>query len=151
MKIYPNLAGLLALVSMSSPALADVRTAAFTGAPDRQTVQPSTFVGATVRVGLNRKYDAPRYRTALGISRMAHNPGTSEIRIGQGLELALAGTKKPVLSLAGREIGELRRTAELSGGGKAALIVVGVAAAVGVAALVAVDTLRCEDEGDPCD
>ena len=151
MKSHHRFACVLALASMASPALADVRTAALIGASERQSPQASNFVGATVRFNLNREHGQPRYRAAFGISRMAYSPQTSELRIGQGLELAFNGSKRPALSLAGIEAQQLRRTANLSGGGKTALIVVGVAAAVGVAALIAVDSLRCEDGGDPCD
>ena len=80
---------------------------------------------------------------------MASSP--SEIRVGQGLELALSGKRNMALSIAGKEIRDFRHASNLSGGGKTALIVVGVAAVIGVAALVAVDSVRCEDEGDPCD
>ena len=109
------------------------------------------FVGATFRLGLNQRTGEPGYRTTLGISGMSRNPVTSGIRVGNGLELAFTGKKKPALNLAGMELGQLRRTANMSGEGKAVLIAGGVALALGIGVLVALDSLPCTDGDDPCD
>lgn len=146
MRIYRNLSCSFALLGMSSAAFADVRTAAFTSASDRPATQTSMFVGTTVSFSLTGKSSRPRYRAALGIGGMARNTGTSELKVGQGLELALTGKKRPALHMAGSDVGQMWRTTKLSGGGKTALIIGGVAVALGVAALVVAD--KVEDERD---
>jgi hypothetical protein len=152
MTFIKTLATFTAIASLAAPAMADVRTAAFADGADRSPIQTSVFAGATLRIGLDRKSGEPRHRASLGISGMALDPATSSFQVGQGIELSLSGAGKPALMLGGSDAGDLWRTANMSGGGKAALIVGGVALALGVAALVAVDTLRCEDEdGGPCD
>ena len=151
MTIARNLACFLALASLATPAFADVPTAAYGGASDRAPIQTSMFAGATVRIGLNRKSGEPRYRTSLAISGMARDPAASSVQVGQGLELSLAGRGKPALLIGGSDAGELWRTAQMSGGGKTALIVGGAVAVLGIAALVAYESLPCQDGDDPCD
>lgn len=151
MSFSRNMACCAALIGMATPALADVRTAAFASASDRPLTQTSMFVGATYRLGLNRKPGIPRHRAGLGIGGMTLNSKTSELQLGRGIELALGDKGKPALRMAGMDVGELGTASRLSGGGKTALIVVGVAAALGVAALVVIDSARCEDEGRTCD
>ena len=142
MKTY-RLACAFALLSMPTAALADVQTAAFTSAADRPVTQTSMFVGTTVSIRLSGKASEPRYRAGLGFGGMARNHSTSELRIGQGLELALAGKKKPALMLAGTDAGDLGKAAKLSGGGKTALIIGGVVVlALGVGALVLADEIE---------
>ena len=151
MTLGRNIACFLALASLAAPAFGDVRTAAYAGASDRAQIQTSMFAGATVRIGLDRNSAEPRYRTSLGISGMARDPAASSIQLGQGLELSLAGKGKPALLIGGADAGDLWRTANMSGGGKTALIVGGVATVLGVAALVAYESLPCQDGDDPCD
>lgn len=152
MKFTKTLATLTAIAGLATPAMADVRTAAYAGGVERRPTQTSVFAGATIRIGLNRQTGEQRYRTSLGINGMARDPGASGSQVGQGLELSLTSGGKPSLFLGGADAGELWRAANMSGGGKTALIVGGVALALGVAALVAVDAVRCEDEdGGPCD
>ena len=151
MKLARNVTLMLAMTGIAAPALADTRSAAFLDSSDRRPAEISTFAGATLRLRLNRNDAGPRYRAALGISGMARTSGAADTRVGRGLELAFAGKGKPQLSLAGRELGEIGNSLKLGGGGKTALIVLGAAAAIGVAALVVVDSARCEDEGNTCD
>ena len=151
MKTCTNLACCMALLSLAAPAHADVHTAAFTGASDRAPTQTSMFVGATFRIGLNGKPNEPRYRAGLGFSGMTRNPNTSELRVGQGLELSLAGNRKPTIRLTGSDVGVLWQTAKLNDGGKTALIVVGVVAAVGVATLLVLGGIDCAQADDPCE
>lgn len=151
MRTLKKLACGLALCSLTTPALANDRSAAFAGASDRSPVQTSMFVGARFKFGFDRKANAPRYRASLGISGMARDPGTAQFRVGEGIELALTGKKKPTLYMGGSDVGEMWRTARLSGGGKTALIVVGAVALLGGAALLVLDSARCEEEGHACD
>ena len=141
----------LALAGLSTPALADVRTAAYAGAADRAPTQTSMFAGATFRLGFDRKAGEPRHRASLGFTGMARNPGAPGIQVGQGLELSLSGSGRPALYIGGSDAGELWKAAKMSGGGKAALIVGGTAAVLGIAALVAYESLPCQDDDDPCD
>ena len=151
MAFTKNFACFLALTGLSTPALADVRTVAYASAADRAPTQTSMFAGATLRLGLNRKSGEPRYRASLGFSGMARNPGAPGVQVGQGLELSLSGNGRPALYIGGSDAGELWKAAKMSGGGKAALIVGGTAAVLGIAALVAYESLPCQDDDDPCD
>ena len=144
-------AGFVALVSMATPAFADVRTAAYASASDRAQYQTSMFAGATVRIGLNRKAGEPRHRASLGVSGMSRGTSTQTIQVGRGLELSLTDKGKPGLFIGGSDAGELWRAAQMSGGGKTALIVGGAVAVLGIAALVAYESLPCQDGDDPCD
>ena len=151
MNFTKNAACFLALAAMTSPALADVRTAAYAGGADRAPLQTSMFAGATVRIGFDRKADEPRHRVSLGFSGMARDPGASAFQVGKGLELSLSGRGKPTLFIGGSDAGELWKAAKMSGGGKTALIVGGAVAVLGIAALVAYESLPCQDGDDPCD
>lgn len=151
MKLVRKLACCMVLLSSAAPALADVRTAAFTSASDRPLSQNSIFVGATFRIGFDRKPRELNYRAALGVARVAHNLNSSELHIGEGLGLSLDRKGKPALFMAGSDVSGLWQTAKLSGGGKIAVIVVGTAAVLGITALVVVDSARCKDEGNSCD
>lgn len=146
-----NLVAFVALVSLATPAFADVRTAAYASASDRAQPQTSMFAGATFRIGLDRKAGEPRHRASLAVSGMARGTATSAYQLGQGLELSLAGKGKPGLFIGGSDAGELWRAAQMSGGGKTALIVGGAVAVLGIAALVAYESLPCQDGDDPCD
>ena len=151
MTFAKNLACFLAFVSVTAPACADVRSAAYASASDRAQVQTSMFAGATLRIGLNRKTGEPRHRASLAISGMSRDPAVAAVQVGQGLELSLAGKGKPSLFIGGSDAGDLWRSAQMSGGGKTALIVGGVVAVLGIAALVAYESLPCQDGDDPCD
>ncbi|MCL6741340.1 hypothetical protein LZ518_09385 [Sphingomonas sp. RB56-2] len=80
---------------------------------------------------------------------MARNPATASIRVGNGIEFAFVGNGGPSLQLAGSDAKQLWKSAQLSGGGKTALIVGGVVLALGVGALLVVDAAR-DDCGDDC-
>lgn len=151
MNLFRKLAFGLAIVCCSAPAAADVRAAAFSGASDRASPQFSKFVGAAFKLNLSRRPGESRYHATLGFGGMARNSGTSELRVGQGVGLALDERGKPSLHMAGSDVADLRQAANLSGGGKTALIVAGTAAALGLVALAVVDSARCEDEGNTCD
>lgn len=151
MTFIKTIATFAAIAGLATPAFADVRTAAYAGGVERAPIQTSLFAGATLRIGLKHKAGEPRHRASLGLSGMARHPGASGFQIGQGLELSLSGGSKPSLRLGGSDAADLIRTANMSSGGKTALIAGGVVAVLGVAALVAVESLPCQDEDDPCD
>lgn len=145
---------LLAMTSLSaSPAWGSVREAAFASSTDRPATQTSIFAGATYRVGLDRRTSQQRGRASLKLAGTNHVPGSSEIRFGDGLELTGGQTGKPALHLAGQDIGQLNRKANLSGTGTA-LIIGGVIVLGVVAALVISDyerSQRCIGEEGDCD
>ncbi|HVJ72315.1 MAG TPA: hypothetical protein VM531_12545, partial [Sphingomicrobium sp.] len=74
MKFTKTLATLIAIAGMATPAMADVRTAAYAGGVERGPIQTSVFAGATIRIGLNQQPGEQRYRTSLGINGMARDP-----------------------------------------------------------------------------
>ena len=127
---------LAAIASLTSaPASANLREAALATSGDQARTHSGLFVGATYRVGFDRKANAPRGRGALTLSGMTYRPQTSELRIGEGIAVGISGQAKPALLIGGADVGQLGRRANLSGRATA-LIVVGVAV-VAVAVLVA--------------
>lgn len=100
----------------ASPASAGVREAAFASSSDQGSAQTSLFLGATYRVGLDRRTRAPKGRVAIKLSGMALTPGASALRIGNGFEVAGGKGGKPSFFLAGRDIGTFRQESSLSSG-----------------------------------
>lgn len=147
----------IAVLAMSSlaatPALGSVRDAAFSSSADRPAAQTSVFAGATYRVGLDRRAAEARGRASLKVAGMSNAPGSPDFRFGNGLEITAGRTGKPAVHLAGQDIGQLNRKAQLSGT-TTALIVGGVLIAAAVTALVLVDYTRdrrrCEDDSEQC-
>ncbi len=131
---------LLAMASLPlSPAAASVRDAAFASSADQTYAQTSIFAGATYRLNLGRPGDAPRGRASFKLSGMKTAPGASEIKFGQGLEIAAGKTGKPTLFVAGRQAETLGNRANLGTGGTVALVVVGVVVAAGVVVALLID------------
>jgi hypothetical protein len=138
---------------LTSPAWGGVREAAFASSADRHAAQTSMYAGATYRVSLDRRTSEQRGRASLKLAGMSHVPGSSDMRFGQGLELTGGQTGKPALHLAGQDIGQLKRKANLSGTGTA-LIIGGVILLGVVAAVVISDyerSQRCIGEEGDCD
>ena len=92
------------------------------------------FAGATWRVGLDRRTGDSRGRASLKLSGMTYAPASSEVRFGQGLEIAAGRTGKPALHTAGQDIGQLKTKAQLSGTTTA--VVVGGILVLGLVAFV---------------
>jgi hypothetical protein len=135
-----QLVAALALAGLTaSPAAASVRDAAFAASSDHQQAQTSLFAGATYRINFDRRSGKPMARASLGIGGMMHSPGSSEMRIGQGLEIAGGKTGRPALFIAGREAGEIERRAGLSTGATIALAVVGVVVVAGAVTALLID------------
>ena len=115
--VVKRLVSLLATSGLfASPAVASVREAAFASSADQSSAQTSLFIGATYRVGLQRRTSDPKGRVAVKLSGMALAPRSSWLRIGDGLEVAGGRSGKPSLSLAGRDLGTVRQKSNLSGG-----------------------------------
>lgn len=144
MKKSQALIGLLAITSLTSPALAHGRDSAIAWNYDQSQAQSSMFAGVAYRVGFNRAAGERRGRANLAIGSMTHRPSASEIRIGQGLEITRGKTGKVAIHIGGRDMGQVPKSAKLSGG-ETALIVGGLILAVAVAALIAASA-GCYDE-----
>ena len=145
-----QLVTLLAMLSMAIPASASVREAAFATSADRTQAQTSMFAGATIHVGIDRRTsEAPR--AALKFSGMAHTPGMTDLRLGQGLEIAGGETGKPAVHLAGQDVGQLQQRANLSGGAKTALIIGGIVVAGLVIAFATMDPPAIFEDDCECD
>jgi hypothetical protein len=135
-----KLIALLAMTSLSAtPAAASVRDVAFSSSADQARAQTSMFAGASYRVVLGGTGENPRSRASLKLSGMMKVPGASEIRFGQGLEVARGIAGKPALFVAGRDVGKLGDQARLGSGGTIALVVVGLVVVAGGAAALAID------------
>jgi hypothetical protein len=149
-----NLLALCAMASLvAAPASASVREAAFALSTDRPVAQTSMFVGATYRIGLDRRTDDQPSRAALRLSGMSHAPGSSELRLGKGLELSAGKTGKPAWYLAGQDVGEFKSKAQMNGTTTA--VIVGGVILLGVIAAVVISdyqrSQRCIGEEGDCD
>lgn len=136
---------LLAMASfVTTPAFASARDAAFASSLDRPDGQRSMFAGATYRVGFGQGARQSRGRAALTLTGMTRAP-TAEVRLGQGLELAGGSSGRPTLYLAGQEMREVSKQANMSTGGKIA-IGVGVIALIGAVVVGAIwyDATKCD-------
>jgi hypothetical protein len=118
---------------VSAPSMASVRAAAFSQSSDINVSRPSMFAGATYRVGFDRRSGTAKGRASLLISGMRMKQDSSGFRLGQGLELTGGKTGKLALHLVGQDVGELKKRAQMSTGGKIA-IAVGVVALAGAIA-----------------
>ena len=149
-----NLVALFALTSLvATPAGASVREAAYAASTDQTVGQTSMFVGATYRIGLDRRTDDQPGRASLRLSGMSHAPGSSELRLGSGLKLAAGKTGKPALYLAGQDIGEFKTKAQMNGTTTA--VIIGGVILLGVIAAVVISdyqrSQRCIGEEGDCD
>lgn len=146
-----GLCSLFAATSLlASPVLGSVRDAASASSGNHRIAQTSIFAGATYRVSLDQSSSKPRGRASLKLAGMSHVPGSAQINLGDGLELTGGKRGRPALHLAGRDIGQLNRKAELDGTGTA-LIIGGVVLLAVVVALVASDLHhknKCSEEED---
>ena len=135
---------LLAMTSLSaSPASGSVKEAAFASSADRHAPQTSMFVGATYRVGLDKRSGVARGRASLAFTGMTRTP-TSDIKFRQGLELSQGRTGNPSLYIAGQPIGKMGRKANLSTGTGIA-IGLGVILVAGVVVLATYCDNDCEN------
>ena len=137
-----KLIAMLAAGLATAPAQAGLRDAVFASSADRTELRSGMFVGASYSVGFNRAVQAPQGKASLKMSGMVVAPGTSQIRFGDGIELALRGNAKPALLVGGSDVGQIRKSAKLSGT-TTVMIVVGVAA---LAAGIYVAALHIEDD-----
>ena len=146
-----QLATLLAMLSMATPASASIREAAFASSVDRPQAQTSMFAGATLRVGLDGRAADKNPRAALKLSGMTHTPGRSDLRLAEGLEISGGRTGKPALYFAGQDAGELQQRAKLSSGAKTALIIGGIVVVGVVVAFATMDPIAIFDDDCECD
>ena len=139
-----KLISLFAVASLiASPVAATVREAAFATSADRHATQTSMFVGATYRVGLNERTAGIRGRASLAFTGMTRTP-TNDFKFRHVLELSRGQTGKPSLYLAGRDIGEVERKANLSTGAGIA-IGLGVLLVAGAVVLATYCDNDCEN------
>jgi hypothetical protein len=128
---------------LASPALGSVRDAAFASSADSTAAQTSIFVGATYRVELGKRTVETPGRASLAFTGITRTP-TNDIKFRQGLELSQGETGKASLYIAGQNIGEIERKANLSSGAAIA-IGVGVILVAGVIVLATYCDNDCEN------
>ena len=129
----------------AAPVSASVREAAFASSADSYTSTTSLFVGANYRVGLHPKERPRNGRASLKIAGVTMTPASAEVRFGQGLELTGGTSGRPALLVAGQDVRELKKRAQLSSGGKIA-IAAGVVVLLGAVAfgIWALDATYCD-------
>jgi hypothetical protein len=110
------------LAGTSVSAFANPYVAAYSQSGDVHSARSSMFAGATYRVGLDRRSGRAEGRASLKLAGMSMAQGSAQVRFGQGLELTGSGTGRPVLLLNGSKVGHLSKRANMSSGGKAAVI-----------------------------
>ena len=134
---------ILAAASLiATPVSASVRDAAFASSADPSRAQTGMFVGFKYGVSVDRRTNAPKGRASFNVARMVKAPD-AQLRIDEGVGLALGAKGKPALLVGGQEFDLKDRKANLSTGATVAIVVVGLLAIGAVAAYYA---LR-----DPCD
>jgi hypothetical protein len=148
MHSFKMIAALLAITSLTSPALADYRQAAFASSADRPQAQASMFTGMRYRISLDGNHGQPRARASLTFAGMKQTLDGSQLQIGSGLEIAAGKTKKPALHLAGQDIGELKKSSSLDGTTTVAVVVGVLVAAAIVGALVIDDKLQDDNDAE---
>jgi hypothetical protein len=135
---------------VSAPAMASVRTAAYSQSSDMNVAQPSMFAGATYRVGFDRKSGTTTGRASVKIAGMTATRETGGMKFAEGIALTGGKTGKPALHLAGLDIDDLERRSNLSTGATIA-IGVGVVLLVGAVIIATTKPWECYSDGAPCD
>lgn len=136
MKHFTNIASALAILSLSQPASAGVREAAFGTSSDRLESRHGMFAGATYRLSLDGRSDQRRGQASLNVAGVSQSPGRA-FDLRPGLELAGGSSGAARLSIGGVPAEQLQNRLNMSGGAKTALIVGGVVLLVGGAVVVA--------------
>ncbi|MEP7315894.1 MAG: hypothetical protein ABI667_04280 [Sphingomicrobium sp.] len=140
-----SFAALIAFSVLStSPALASAQDAEFASSGDIPSTQMSMFVGASYRVGLDRRTTNARGRASLKVAGMSYVPGRSGINIGSGLELASGKSGKPTFYMAGQDLGQFKNKAGLNGSTTVVVAIVGVALVAGAVILAT----HCDNDCD---
>lgn len=75
MKHFTNIASALAILSLSQPASAGVREAAFGTSSDRLESRHGMFAGATYRLSLDGRSDQRRGQASLNVAGVSQSPG----------------------------------------------------------------------------
>ena len=131
-----SIASLLALAMMSSPATAGVRDAAFATSGDQTSAQTSMFAGGSYRIGIDGRGSDRAGQATLKFAGAARVPGSSQLRLGSGIEIGRASDGKAALSIASVDSRQLGRRVNLSSGATAGLVIGGLLL-VGLAVAVA--------------
>jgi hypothetical protein len=131
-----SIASLLALAMMSSPAIAGARDAAFASSGDGAPAQMSMFVGGNYRFSLDGRGNGRAGRATLKVAGAAQVPGSSQLRLGSGIELGGGADRRMALSIAGVDSRHLGKRMNLSSGATAGLVIGGLVL-VGLAVAVA--------------
>jgi hypothetical protein len=99
-------------------------------------VQTSLFAGADYRLALDGRSGARGGRATLKFAGAARVPASSELRLGNGIEVGRGSDGKAAPSIAGVDSRQLGRRMNLSSGATAGLVVGGLIL-VGLAVAVA--------------
>ena len=139
-----RLISLFAVTSLvTSPAAATIREAAFASSADRHGTQTSMFVGATYRLAFDKRTVGSWGRASLAFTGVTRTP-TNDFKFRQGMELSRSQTGKLSLYIAGQDVGEVERKANLSTGAGIA-IGLGVLLVAGVVVLATYCDNDCEN------
>lgn len=122
---------------------------------DGRTHQAGAFAGLRVRMPLDGDAGQRQLRAGLALAPTMHSrsaDGASRMRIGEGLELGLAGDRRAQLSLGGTPVSRLAqgpvgpngRRLNASTGQWVAIGVGGVVVLLGVAYLVFTEMMECD-------
>lgn len=111
---------------LAAPANANGRDALFQSSAEPSATRTSMFAGATYRIGFDRRAGKAKGRAALSFGTMALSPTTASVRFSDSFQLTGGRTGKPALHIAGQDVGELGKTAQLNGTTTAILIAGGV-------------------------
>ena len=136
MKHFTNIASALALISLSQPACAGVREAAFGTSSDRAETRTGMFVGATYRVGFDGRSHDRNGQASFNIAGLTQASGRA-FQLRPGLDLAANPGAPLRMSIGGVPAKQLEQRLNMSGGAKTVLIVGGAVLLVGGAVLVA--------------
>lgn len=149
---------MIALVAAQVFAAAPGMAADIPGDGVREGVRMGTFAGARIRIPLDR---APGHRLRAGLTVAPTLRGTrpnasSSLRIGQGVELGMSGSRAPELSLNGKPLARIADRGKAGPKPGSNLSPIGWAAiGVGVAAVAYltwffIEMGDCDDHDDEC-
>ena len=133
---FGSIASMFALATLSNPANAGIREAAFATTADQGQVRTSVFAGADYRLALDGRGGDRNGRATLKFAGAARVPGSVQLRLGSGVELGRSRDGQAALSIAGVDSRQLGRRMNLSKGATAGLVVGGLLL-VGLAVAVA--------------
>lgn len=134
-KSFSRLVAAAAAVSMSVPALANPRDAAFATSGDRPAIHGGMFAGASYRIALDGRTGPAQGEMRLKLAGHSYDPAQVRHRFGSGLEFGQGERGTAVLWIAGRPANLAAEAPDFERE-NTALIVLGVIVLVGGVLLI---------------